>query len=101
MRCVSRALEVFELSGVPLSRHHELHAFERPVVKPRFLVIDISPDELTEKLERRIINFWRAGSSMKCVRSSRVVCSRAGDGVGRVQRGRRPFAREDSTEFTG
>ncbi|MET0593164.1 MAG: tRNA (adenosine(37)-N6)-dimethylallyltransferase MiaA [Polyangiaceae bacterium] len=50
---VSRALEVFELTGRPLSALHREHGFREPRYKARLVGIGWTADELVERIVRR------------------------------------------------
>jgi len=50
---VSRALEVFELTGVPLSRYQAEHGFSAPRYRAELVGVRRSPAELDERIARR------------------------------------------------
>jgi tRNA dimethylallyltransferase len=50
---VSRALEVFELTGVPLSRYQAEHGFSAPRYRAELLGVRRAPAELDERIVRR------------------------------------------------
>jgi tRNA dimethylallyltransferase len=50
---VSRALEVFELAGRPLSELHREHGFREPRYKARLVGIGWTAEELVERIARR------------------------------------------------
>lgn len=58
---VSRALEVFELSGVPQSRWHASHAFARVRHPYRLLGVRHAPEALDARISRRIERMLAAG----------------------------------------
>jgi tRNA dimethylallyltransferase len=58
---VSRALEVFELSGRPLSAFQAAHGFRRPRYAAHLFAIRFSPDELLRRIERRTRRILDAG----------------------------------------
>jgi tRNA dimethylallyltransferase len=58
---VSRALEVFELTGKPMSAWHEEHAFARSRHEAKLVGLRCSPDELTKRIETRVRGFVAAG----------------------------------------
>lgn len=51
---VTRALEVYALTGVPLSRFHREHGFEKPRHPVRLVGVRQEPDELAKRIERRV-----------------------------------------------
>jgi tRNA dimethylallyltransferase len=61
---VSRALEIFELSGRPMSEHHGAHGFRTPRIDSVMLGIAATAEALTERIERRVdgwlANGWLA-----------------------------------------
>lgn len=58
---VSRALEVYELSGRPLSELHEAHKFAKTRHRARLVGIAWSKEELAERISRRTRAFLEAG----------------------------------------
>jgi tRNA dimethylallyltransferase len=50
---VSRALEVFELTGVPLSRYQAEHGFSAPRYRAELVGVRRAPAELDERIARR------------------------------------------------
>jgi tRNA dimethylallyltransferase len=58
---VSRALEVFELTSVPLSRYQAEHGFSAPRYRAELLGVRRSPAELDERIERRARAMLDAG----------------------------------------
>jgi len=58
---VSRALEVFEQSGVPLSRFHEQHGFRAPRYTARLIGVRREPPELDQRIEARVRAMFAAG----------------------------------------
>ena len=55
---IVRALEVFTLSGEPLSRHHARHAEAGPRYDALFFAIDVDPTSLRARIERRTHTRW-------------------------------------------
>lgn len=58
---VSRALEVFELSGKPMSSWQEEHQFASPRYTARLLGVEREKDELSQRIERRARAMFDAG----------------------------------------
>jgi tRNA dimethylallyltransferase len=58
---VSRALEVFELSGRPLSALQREHGFREPRYNARLLGIGWTPEELVARIARRTARMLEAG----------------------------------------
>lgn len=58
---VGRALEVFEVSGKRLSELQEAHGFREARYPSLLLMVARSPDELTERLRRRVRGFVASG----------------------------------------
>jgi tRNA dimethylallyltransferase len=58
---VSRALEVFELTGRPLSLLQREHGFREPRYQARLLGIGWTSDELVERIARRTARMLEAG----------------------------------------
>jgi tRNA dimethylallyltransferase len=58
---VSRALEVFELTGKPMSAWQAEHAFARPRERATLLAIARTSEELTARIEARVKGFLAAG----------------------------------------
>lgn len=58
---VGRALEVFEVSGKRLSELQEAHGFRGARYPSLLLTVTRSPDELTERLRRRVRGFVASG----------------------------------------
>ena len=58
---VSRALEVQELSGRPLSEHHAEHGFREPRMDSAMIGITTTPEELTERIARRVDGWLASG----------------------------------------
>jgi len=58
---VSRALEVYEQSGVPLSRFHEQHGFRAPRYAARLVGVRRDPPELDQRIEARVRAMFAAG----------------------------------------
>jgi len=64
---VSRALEVHELTGVPLSTWHAEHAFREVWGAPKLLARQHTPEELTERIRARL-RAWLGGGFREEVR---------------------------------
>lgn len=58
---VSRALEVYELTGIPLSRWHAQHGFKEPRLTARMLGIRHPRDGLDRRISERIDRMLSAG----------------------------------------
>jgi tRNA dimethylallyltransferase len=58
---VSRALEVHELTGRPLSAWQREHGFASPRLRARLVAIACEPDALTERIEARVRRWLAAG----------------------------------------
>ncbi len=58
---VVRALEVFALSGVPISAHHARHAAEPPRYRALWLGIDATREQLGPKIAQRTRAMFAAG----------------------------------------
>jgi tRNA dimethylallyltransferase len=58
---VSRALEVMELTGTPLSSWHEQHGFRERRYSARLVGVKRTPEELTERIEKRTRAMLDAG----------------------------------------
>jgi len=58
---VSRALEVHELSGRPMSEHHAEHGFREPRMESAMIGITTTPEELTERIARRVDDWLAKG----------------------------------------
>jgi tRNA dimethylallyltransferase len=58
---VSRALEVYEQSGVPLSRFHAQHGFRAPRHVARLVGVKREPAELDQRIEARVRAMLAAG----------------------------------------
>ncbi|MEO6574237.1 MAG: tRNA dimethylallyltransferase, partial [Polyangiaceae bacterium] len=58
---VSRALEVFELSGVPLSTGHAEHALAAPRYVARVFAINRTSEDLTARIEERVRTWLESG----------------------------------------
>jgi tRNA dimethylallyltransferase len=58
---VSRALEVHELTGMPLTSFHEQHGFRTPRYQTRLLGVKRTPAELDERIAARVRAMLRAG----------------------------------------
>jgi tRNA dimethylallyltransferase len=57
---VSRALEVHELTGKPMSEWQREHGFSRPRLQARLLAVALDPTELTTRITARV-RAWLAG----------------------------------------
>jgi tRNA dimethylallyltransferase len=58
---ITRALEVFELTGEPISTHQRRHAFARAEFESRTLAIDVERKQLYENIDRRFDEMIAAG----------------------------------------
>lgn len=58
---VSRALEVHELSGIPLSEWHAAHGFRAPRFDARLIGVERSRDELDERIRARVRDMLERG----------------------------------------
>jgi len=58
---VSRALEVHELSGRPMSDWHEEHGFRGRKMDAALIAPTMTPEELTERIERRASSWLEGG----------------------------------------
>ncbi len=58
---VSRALEVYELSGIPLSTGHAEHALAKPRYDARVFAVGRPPEELTARIEERVRVWLESG----------------------------------------
>lgn len=58
---VSRALEVYELTGRPLSAFHADHGFKTPLHNAKYFGVAHTADELTERIRRRVQGMLDAG----------------------------------------
>jgi tRNA dimethylallyltransferase len=58
---VSRALEVHELSGVPLSTFHAQHAFQEVWGAPKLMARRHTPEQLTLRIQQRLQGWLGAG----------------------------------------
>lgn len=58
---VSRALEVFELSGIPLSTGHAEHALAAPRYDARIFAINRTTEDLTARIEGRVKTWLESG----------------------------------------
>jgi tRNA dimethylallyltransferase len=58
---VSRALEVYELTGAPLTSFHEQHGFRTPRHQARLVGVKRAPAELDERIAARVRVMLRAG----------------------------------------
>lgn len=73
---VSRALEVYELSGRPMSEHHAEHGFRSPRMESAMIGIEVPPERLTERIAGRV-DGWLTQGWIDEVRA--LVASGAGD----------------------
>jgi tRNA dimethylallyltransferase len=58
---VSRALEVHELTGEPMSAWQARHGFATPRVDARLVGLTVDPEELTRRIVARVHGFMEAG----------------------------------------
>jgi tRNA dimethylallyltransferase len=58
---VSRALEVYEQSGVPLSRFHAAHGFRARRYAARLVGVRRAPEELDQRIDARVRSMFAAG----------------------------------------
>ncbi len=58
---VSRALEVFELTGEPMSSWQARHGFATPTLRARMLGLAVEPEELTRRIVERAHAWLDAG----------------------------------------
>jgi tRNA dimethylallyltransferase len=58
---VSRALEVYELSGKPQSEWHDAHGFRKPLYEVRLVGVRFTPEELTTRITQRAERMFDAG----------------------------------------
>lgn len=58
---VSRALEVFELTGRPLSEVHKDHGFAEARHRAELVAVERTPDELTERIRARVRGWLEGG----------------------------------------
>ena len=58
---VSRALEVYELSGIPLSTGHAEHALAAPRYDARVFAVGRTPEDLTTRIEERVRIWLESG----------------------------------------
>jgi tRNA dimethylallyltransferase len=58
---VSRALEVHELTGRPMSEWQSEHAFKSANYDARLVAHKVAPEELTHRIERRVLGMLAAG----------------------------------------
>lgn len=73
---IIRALEVFELSGVPLSELHRRHALGAPRQRALHLAFDWSVDELGKRLEKRVAGMFSDGLLEETSRLSQTPATR-------------------------
>jgi len=84
---VSRALEVYELSGTPLSRFHEEHGFRAPRYTARLLGVRREPAELDRRIETRARAMLAAGwiDEVRALLAAGYGATRAMNAVGYKQ----------------
>ncbi len=84
---VSRALEVHELTGKPMSAWQREHAFAHPRHRSRLLAIACDPAVLTERIAARVRQWLAAGwvDEVKALRSAGYGSARAMASVGYSQ----------------
>jgi tRNA dimethylallyltransferase len=58
---VSRALEVHELTGEPMSAWQARHGFRAPRVRARLVALPVEPEELTRRITARVRGWLDAG----------------------------------------
>ncbi len=58
---VSRALEVYELTGTPLSEFQAQHGFREPRFRVHFLGVQHTPEALTERIRQRAAKMLERG----------------------------------------
>ncbi|HSO40143.1 MAG TPA: tRNA (adenosine(37)-N6)-dimethylallyltransferase MiaA [Labilithrix sp.] len=58
---VSRALEVHELSGRPMSEHHAEHGFRSARMESAMIGVATTPEQLTERIARRVDGWLEQG----------------------------------------
>lgn len=58
---IVRGLEVFQLTGVPLSEHHARHAAQAPRYRARWCYLEVPREELRERQRARIEQMLAAG----------------------------------------
>ena len=58
---VSRALEVHELSGRPMSEHQAEHGFKEPRMESAMVGVALAPEALTERITRRVEGWLASG----------------------------------------
>jgi len=81
---VSRALEVFELTGTPLSRFQEGHGFREPRYVARLVGVRREPAELDRRIEARVRAMLAAGwvDEVRALRERGFGAARAMGSVG-------------------
>lgn len=81
---VSRALEVVELTGRPLSAWHAEHRFAADRHPARLVGIAVSPEELTRRIGARVRGFLAAGwvDEVRALRAAGLGGARAMGSVG-------------------
>ena len=84
---VSRALEVHELTGKPMSAWQREHAFAHPRHEARLLAIACDPAVLTERISSRVRGWLGAGwvDEVKALRAAGYGDARAMTSVGYAQ----------------
>jgi tRNA dimethylallyltransferase len=58
---IIRALEVYHLTGVPISRHQDEHRFSRPRYKALYLCLDLPREELYRRINERVEEMIKRG----------------------------------------
>ena len=58
---VSRALEVYQLTGIPLSNSQQEHGFKEPRIPHSFFGLQFSWEEVKERIGRRVHQMFDAG----------------------------------------
>ena len=81
---VSRALEVFEIAGTPLSVIQEQHGFREPRYKVRLLAVEWEREAYEARLKARIVQMMERGwvSEVQDLRARGYGQARAMDAVG-------------------
>ncbi|HEY8087351.1 MAG TPA: tRNA (adenosine(37)-N6)-dimethylallyltransferase MiaA [Polyangiaceae bacterium] len=84
---VSRALEVFELTGRPLSDWHREHAFARARHRARLVAIAVEPGILTDRIRARVRGWLERGwiEEVQALLRSGYADTRAMGSVGYTQ----------------
>jgi len=58
---ITRALEVFRISGSPISRLHQVHGFRTPEFKTHALALHLPKEKLRERIDERIDRMMARG----------------------------------------